>query len=479
MSIEGPKKASVGTENGGTEGLTEEQKQKAAEEKAKADAAKTDSDIQNGLNGKKDGASQASGAGSAGGGGNTTIGGAGVQGSGGFGYGGIFGNTSLNVDQEQLNDLTNKFFNFTMNCGSLPFGIGTQAMQNSFGAWFQAIMNCFQFTNTTTTISGGTNVTVGGGQTVVSGGGETRLSDKSKAPSGYTGTDVAGVFAKDNKYYKYADNSYQLVECKADGSALAGAEQEVEEEQHVESKPKKTPITKPTGNGEPKPKEKTEADYAREGGYTKLNDGNYKGKDGKTYKYENGRFEYFADITFSNGQYIVNGTIYNKDGSKSETSMSTKKGTPRIYTEEHYKKQGGYEVTKYSDKTVYTDKDGNTLYFDSSGKLVQKNYEAKGFFEDGSTTVDRYVYNEKTGELRSQETYNNRTGVTVKKEYSPAKGQEAKAPETTQSQPHKVQNMDGQGRVSTYTVVTYTTTEVKIEGNTAIKITTTQERKVQ
>ena len=279
MSIEGPKKASGGADNGGAEGLTEEQKQKAAEEKAKADAAKTDSDIQNGLNGKKDGASQASGAGSAGGGGNTTIGGAGVQGSGGFGYGGIFGNTSLNVDQEQLNDLTNKFFNFTMNCGSLPFGIGTQAMQNSFGAWFQAIMNCFQFTNTTNNVAGGNNFTIGG-QTVVSGGGETRLADRSTVAAD-NGAGQAGASPA------------------ADGDDQSG--------------------TRPAGGGDEQAGTRPAGGGRQQGAvqpkYVKYGNGNLLKVEGDNNRYVLKDGEYVkVDSWGKNGEYVIAGVRYNKDG---------------------------------------------------------------------------------------------------------------------------------------------------------------------
>ncbi|MBR1907990.1 hypothetical protein IJ818_03540 [bacterium] len=222
MSIKGPENVPGNGGAGGAEELTEEQRRQQEAARAQADQDRAADALRDNLSGNRGGTPGADNAGGTTiGGGQATVGG-GAQGLGGFGYGGIFGNTTLNVDQQQLNDLTNKFFNYTMNIGSLPFGIGTQAMQNSIGAWFQAIMNCFQFTNTTTTVSGGGTFSIGGGSTVAGGGGgTTTLIDTKKAPEGYTQTSKEGVFSKDGKFYKY--ENFQLVECKEDGSALTAA----------------------------------------------------------------------------------------------------------------------------------------------------------------------------------------------------------------------------------------------------------------
>lgn len=453
MSIEGAKNVPGGADNGGAEGLTEEQKKALAEEKAKADAAKTSADLTKGLTGKDPLKA-----------GNEVLNGA-----------GIFGNTGFSVDQEQLNDLTAKMYNQTMQMSAMPFGTGIAALQNSITAWFQAIMNCFHFNGSTSPQQGLFGGGLGGATSVVSSSGGTRLVDKTKTPDGYTATSNAGVFSKDGKFYKYEDGSYKLVECKADGTPLASQKPEGEEgSPAVDTNPKTE--TKPTTK--PEPKTKTEADYAKEGGFVKLQNGCYRGKDGKFYKYENGSFTYYADMMYKNGQHTVNGAIYNGDGTKSQATVYARTGTPSIHTEEYYKNHGDYKVSSYNGNTVYSN-DKETLYFDKAGKLVQKNYKANGFFEDQSTTVDRYTYDEKSGVLKSNETYNNRTGITTKKEYLPANGNSATAPTTTQSQPHTIQEMDSQGRVSTRTVVTYTTTEIKIEGNTAIKITTTQDKTVR
>ena len=66
---------------------------------------------------------------------NPTLDGAGI-----FGFG-----NAPTVDQQKLNEITNQMLNFTMSAGSLPFGMGTQAIENSIGQFFQAIMNCFKF----------------------------------------------------------------------------------------------------------------------------------------------------------------------------------------------------------------------------------------------------------------------------------------------------------------------------------------------
>lgn len=435
MSIEGPKNVPGNGNPGGTEELTEEQKKKAAEDKAKADAAQTDADIQDGLNGKKSGTPASNNAGSS----QTTVGG-GLQGSGGFGYGGIFGNTTLNVDQQQLNDLTNKLLNFTMSAGSLPFGLGQSAMQNSIGAWFQAIMNCFQFTNTTTTVSGGTSATIAASS------GTTTLIDTNKVPEGYTQTAKAGVFSKDGKFYKY--ENFKIVECKEDGSALTEAapadSNPADSSPAPASTEPETPAT-PTKPSSPKKETtKSEAKPAsassisqKDEDYQTYGNGNICKKKGDAsgarYVKHNGQWVKI-DKWGENGVYTIGNSIYNSNGVttgqnkrsfnailSSFTSKSSMDTNALINNSKNLDKNtvlsnlSGLDKNKYNISTnsngsiSITDKSSNklvcTFNFNSDGKI--KSVENSG--NSGRVGVDyKYGSNGKLAEASATNSY----GVT-------------------------------------------------------------------
>lgn len=433
---------------------------------------------------------------------------------GDFGYGGVFSNQSLDVDQAQLNDLSNKFFNFTMSAGALPFGIGTAAMQNSIGNWFQAFMNCFKFSGSTQTVNGGyqgfsaTNVNGvyardgkyykpdanGNMQECKQDGsaldaGRASQPDAPSAPAngtgnvpdGYTATGTDGVYTKDGKYYHYVNGA--LKECNADGSAIShqvddGAvkgKDKAHHSRHTES-PAKAEKKESTAKKEA-PKQKSPDELAKDQGYKKLADGTYR-KGGKSYNYVNGTFQYAYDTKYKDGRYVKNGTIYNADGTKADKSVKGHSGQQAIYTMEHYKNLG-YEMTSYKGQTVLTSKDKReTLYFDKSGKLVQQNFHNTGFMKDGRTEVSRFKYNEKTGQLQSREDYNNQTRTTVKTEYVSPKGLKAGTTKTV-GKPQVRQEMDSQGRTTTFKEQETITTKIEIKGGIAVKTTTVQRQQVK
>lgn len=548
--------------NGGVQGAggnkpesAEELKQKQAAEQDRAaqqGAASDQAELANGLNGQNrtnnnggvgnngngttgtgngTGATGAgNGAGSGSGAGNdigNLLGGAGNGGSvqmGGFGYAGFFGNQSLEVDQAQLNDLSNKFFNYTQACGNMPFGIGTAAMQNSIGNWFQAFMNCFKFSGSTQTVSGGyqgysaTNVNgvyardgkyykpdangnmveckqdgsaldqttttgTGSGTGTTAGTGTGTTSGAGNVPDGYQATNTAGVYSKDGKYYHYVNGALQ--ECNADGTAIshqaddgavAGKDKAHRSRHTLSSTPTKK---KATTQETPAPKQKSADELAKDQGYKKLADGTYR-KGGKSYKYANGRFEYAYDTKYKNGQYVKNGTIYNADGSKSDRSIRSTSAQENVYTLEHYQKEDGWKTqSNVGGRTVLVSEDGKTtLYFDKSGKKIQENFHNTGFMKDGRTEVTRYNYNEKTGQLKSKETYNNQTRTTVRTEYVPAKGLKAGTTKT-ESAPKTVEEMNSKGEISRSKEKEITTVKIEIKGGTAVKTTTIQRQTVK
>ncbi len=443
-----------------------------------------------------------------------------VQMGGGLGYAGIFGNQSLDVDQAQLTDLSNKFFNYTQACGNLPFGIGTAAMQNSIGNWFQAFMNCFKFSGSTQVVSGGyqgfsaTNVngvyardgkyykpdangnmveckqdgsaldatrTDGAGTGNGTNGATGTDNGTGNVPNGYTATGTPGVFSKDGKYYHYVDGA--LKECNADGSAIShqvdnGAvkgKDKAHHSRHTEA-PAKAEKKEATAKKEA-PKQKSPDELAKDQGYKKLADGTYR-KGGKSYKYVNGTFQYAYDTKYKDGRYVKNGTVYNADGTKADKSIKGHPGQQAIYTMEHYKNLG-YEMTSYKGQTVLTSKDKReTLYFDKGGKLVQQNFHNTGFMKDGRTEVSRFKYNEKTGQLQSREDYNNQTRTTVKTEYVSPKGLKAGTTKVA-SQPRVVEEMNAKGEISRTKEQEITTTKIEIKGGIAVKTTTVQRQTVK
>lgn len=518
------------------------QKQAAEQDRAAQQGAASDqAELANGLNGQdradnngrtgagnagttgaENGTTAGNGAGTASTAGNNPLasifgGAAGSLQMGGLGYGGVFGNQSLEVDQAQLNDLSNKFYNYTQACGSMPFGIGTAAMQNSIGNWFQAFMNCFKFSGSTQTVSGGYQ---GFSATSVSGvfardgkyykqdangnmveckqdgsaldqtqtttttpTGTTSTGTENgngNVPDGYQATNTAGVYSKDGKYYHYVNGALQ--ECNADGTeishqaddgAVAG---KTHPRRHTLSS---TSARKKTSTQTPAPKQKSADELAKDQGYKKLADGTYR-KGGKSYKYENGHFEYAYDTRYKNGQYVKNGVIYNADGSKSDRSIRSSSAQENVYTLEHYQKEEGWKTqSSTGGRTVLISEDGKTtLYFDKTGKRIQENFHNTGFMRDGHTEVTRYNYNEKTGQLKSKETYNNQTRTTVKTEYIPAKGLKA-GTTRTESAPKTVEEMNAKGEVSRTKEKEITTVKIEIKGGTAVKTTTIQRQTVK
>jgi len=57
----------------------------------------------------------------------------------------IFGGSSMSVDQQKLNEVTQQMLDFSMKSVALPFGLSSVVMQNSIGQFFQSIMSCFKF----------------------------------------------------------------------------------------------------------------------------------------------------------------------------------------------------------------------------------------------------------------------------------------------------------------------------------------------
>ena len=515
--------------NGGVQGAGGGNKPESAEELKKKQAAEQDRAAQQGAaadqaeltdgltgqdragNGNGNGNRVGNGNGAGTGAGNeigNMLGGYGNGGNvqmGGFGYGGVFSNQSLDVDQAQLNDLSNKFFNFTMSAGALPFGIGTAAMQNSIGNWFQSFMNCFKFSGSTQTVHGGyqgfsaTNVNgvytrdgkyykpdangnmqeckqdgsaLDAGRTSQPVAPSAPASGTGNVPDGYTATGTDGVYTKDGKYYHYVNGA--LVECNADGSAIShkvddGAVKGKDKAHHKATAEKKE---------SPAKKEEAKAKTPEELGYKKMADGTYR-KGGKSYNYVNGTFQYAYDTKYKNGQYVKNGTVYNADGTKSAATVKGHAGQDSIHTLEYYKSQGYTMTTGHDGKTVLTSKDKReTLYFDKSGKLVQQNFHNTGFMKDGRTEVSRFKYNEKTGQLQSREDYNNQTRTTVKTEYVSPKGLKAGTTKTV-GKPQVRQEMDSQGRTTTFKEQETITTKIEIKGGIAVKTTTIQSRPVK
>ena len=216
---------------------------------------------------------------------------------------------------------------------------------------------------------------------------------------------------------------------------------------------------KPASTGaSSKPKAKTEAELAKDGGYTKLTNGKYR-KNGQIYEFKDGKFTYFADNTFNDGRYVKDGKIYNANGTPSKNTVAMG-NAPTMHTLTHFLNDGNeYKQGHYRGMTTLTSKDGTvTRYFDSSGKLVQTNQKDNGgFFGDPINTVNRYKYN-KNGVLTRREESDVLKNKTVTTEYNLSG---LKAGKTTKNNGvHTEQRMDSQGRVSTYKYQEITTVEV-------------------
>ncbi len=230
---------------------------------------------------------------------------------------------------------------------------------------------------------------------------------------------------------------------------------------------------------QPKKKEKSESERAKEGGYQILNNGKYR-KNGQIYVYKNGEFVYFADQTFNDGRYIKDGKIYNANGTPSKTTI--KMGNSKsMNTLAYFQNDGNeYNMSSYNGLTVLETKSGHpkiTRYFDGAGRLVQTNSSDKGgMFRDPVNSVSRYSYN-KNGVLTKEETTNVLKNKTVTVEYNV----KAKGPgkTVTKGPVQTEQQMDGQGRVSTFKFQATTTVDVvKYQGGYR-RITTVVKQQVR
>ncbi len=238
------------------------------------------------------------------------------------------------------------------------------------------------------------------------------------------------------------------------GTASTSSQQATQSTSSVSKK--RTTATASTSDS--KPKAKTEAELAKEGGYTKLTNGKYR-KNGQIYEYKDGKFAYFADNTFNDGRYVKDGKVYNANGTPSSNTVAMG-NSKTMHTLTYFLNDGNeYKQGSYRGMTTLTSKDGTvTRYFDSAGRLVQTNQKDDGgFFGDPINTVNRYKYN-KNGVLTSEESSDILKNKTVTTEYNLSG---LKAGKTTKnSGVHSEQRMDSQGRVSTYKYQEITTVEV-------------------
>jgi len=425
MSIKGPENVPGKGSAGGAEELTEEQRRQQEAAREQADQNRAAEALRDNLSGNRSGTPATDNSGGVAGGGQAAVNG-GAQGLGSFGYGGIFGNTTLNVDQQQLNDLTNKFFNFTMTAGSLPFGLGSAAMGNSIGAWFQAIMNCFQFTNTTTTVAGGGNVTLGNGQTVASSSGTT-LIDTNKAPEGYTQTATAGVFSKDGKFFKY--ENFQLIECKEDGSALTAVVDPADNANPASQPAQDTPapsVTPAKQNHQQKPAQTTISQ--KDSDYEKIGKGNIcklkNGSSGKFYVKHQGR--YIECTPTENGSYKIGDKVYNTNGRSASVNLNTVTNTITKFTNMSSSAselgKSGIEVldkNSFVDAISKLDKNRYTVYNNGNSiSIIDKNNKSSrnfcSFTFDESGKIKRVDSSNNYGSQNVSFKYNERGGLVSK-----------------------------------------------------------------
>lgn len=227
------------------------------------------------------------------------------------------------------------------------------------------------------------------------------------------------------------------------------------------------------------PKQKTEAELAKEGGYVKLTNGKYR-KNGQIYEFKNGQFTYFADNTFNDGRFVKDGKVYNSNGTPSKTTPATP-GYKAMNTLAYFQNDGNdYKISHYNGRTVLETKSGHpkiTRYFDSAGRLVQTNsFDRGGVFRDPVNTVSRYTYS-KNGVMTKEETSNVLNNKTVTIEYNVRGAKPGKT--TTRGHVQTEQRMDGQGRVSTFKYQATTTVEFAMYNGRMRKITTVVQNPVR
>lgn len=419
--------------------------------------------------------------------------------------GASFINAGYTIDAEKFMGASMGFGAMSSLAQMMPFGLGAVFANNTLGAALNNFMKSvsfnFDFSNMKTRAEqeaeaaqdnegapAGTETGSGSGQTV---------AELAKA-RGYTPTDTQGVYQNNGKFFKYDEKTKEFVECKADGSALGTAEAPATPSTPSTPSTPATPAkpetpatpstpstkaktkTKPKTNPQQKPQAKSEAQLAKDQGFVRLDNGKYKqSKTGQVYEYKNGQFVYFADQTFKGGQFIRNKKIYNPNGTPSTTTIAFG-NSPSMYTLTAYlNDKNEYTQSHYNGLTLLTTKDGTiTRYFDSAGRLVQTNEKVKaGFTRDPKNVVTRYTYGDRTGAVSKKETTNILTNTTVTTEYNLSG---LKAGKTTKKGPVMTeQQMDGQGRTSTFRYQAITTVEVVNDRGKQKRITTVVKQQVR
>lgn len=422
--------------------------------------------------------------------------------------GASFMNAGYTIDAEKFMGASMGFGAMSSLAQMMPFGLGAVFANNTLGATLNNFMKSvsfnFDFSNMKTRAeqeaevaqdnegaTAGTETGSGSGQTV---------AELAKA-RGYTPTDTQGVYQNNGKFFKYDEKTKEFVECKADGSALGTAEAPATPSTPSTPSTPPTPATpakpetpatpstpstkaktktKPKTNPQQKPQAKSEAQLAKEQGFVRLDNGKYRqSKTGHVYEYKNGQFVYFADQSFKGGQFIRNKKIYNANGTPSTTTIAFG-NSPSMYTLTAYlNDKNEYTQSYYNGLTLLTTKDGTiTRYFDSAGRLVQTNEKVKaGFTRDPKNVVTRYTYGDRTGAVSKKETTNILTNTTVTTEYNLSG---LKAGKTTKKGPVMTeQQMDGQGRTSTFRYQAITTVEVVNDRGKQKRITTVVKQQVR
>lgn len=419
-----------------------------------------------------------------------------------------FVNGNYDIDAQKFMGAAMGFGAMSSLAQMMPFGLGAVFANNAIGATLNNFMKSvsfnFDFSSFNTSSSSSTTTTSGSdndneGATTTSGTGEKSVADIAR-DRGYTATDTDGVYKNNGKFFKYDEKTKEFVECKADGSALTEEQTaqpsgtsgssstsggsgtaETPSATHTTTS-KKTKGTSsaqaPAHTQQAKPKAKTEAELAKEGGYVKLTNGKYK-KNGQIYEYKNGKFTYFADQTYTDGKFIKSGRMYNEDGTLSKTTNAFG-NSPAMHTITYYQQDGNeYTQGSYQGLTTLTSKDGKvTRYFDSAGRLVQTNEKDNGgLFSDYKNSVTRYTYGNRTGALSKKVTSNIATNTTTTVEYNLSG---LKAGKTVQRGPVQTeQQMDSQGRVSTFKYQATTTVEVVNDRGKQKRITTVVKNQVR
>lgn len=387
----------------------------------------------------------------------TGFGGAGFGGGFDFGMGQNYLDAGMEVDPNKFN---NAVFSLSsiINMGTfLPFGLGDFFAQGGIMAAMQNFMDAVTFNfkagGTSTEIS--TRDETPDGTTVVSGGGDGNVTPEENVPAG------AGVSPDANNPQVAPEENPQVA-----------PEAGVAPKKKVTKKQKVTPKKE-----EEKPK--TEADLAKEGGYVKLTSGYYR-KNGQIYKFKDGKFTYFADNIYTDGRYVKDGKVYNKNGTDSKTTIAAG-NAPVMFTLEHFKNDGNnYEMSHYNGRTILKTKDGNpevTRYFDASGRLVQTNsFDKGGFFREPVNGVSRYEYNSR-GVITKREDTNILKNRTITTEYNLTGLKPGKT--TTTGPVQTEQRMDSQGRTSTFKYQATTTVEVVSYKGKFKRITTVVKNQVR